>query len=308
MMLSIIIPVYNTEQYLYESVHSVLLQDNLELEIILVNDGSTDGSGELCERIAHDYPQVKVIHKANGGPGSARNIGIDHASGDYLAFVDSDDTIAPNTFSINLPVLWNKSVDFLQFPVAVQRKNDSIEIKYRESFQIEGVDRLYSEWLVKRNIANYVCNKIFRKSLFESLRFPEGMYYEDRYLMGDLLEKCHRVAICDHGLYFYRQRPAQTTSLPESEFVLLSKIKADLNIAKHTRVYNTLLNANIERIFNCISYRQKMIDSGWPLDSQIEQDLRHEFPSIQRILRSTVPAGIKIELIKTAILGLRSNS
>ena len=104
MMLSIIIPVYNTEQYLSESVHSVLLQDNLELEIILVNDGSTDGSGELCERIAHDYPQVKVIHKANGGPGSARNIGIDHASGDYLAFVDSDDTIAPNTFSINLPV------------------------------------------------------------------------------------------------------------------------------------------------------------------------------------------------------------
>lgn len=308
MMLSIIIPVYNTKLYLSDCVRSVLKQENLDFEVILIDDGSTDGSGKLCDKLANLYSQVKVIHKVNGGLGSARNVGIEHALGEFLAFVDSDDTVAPNTFSINLPILLNSDVDFLQFPVARETINGVERVKYNETFFLHGSESMFYEWLINKRLANYAWNKIYRKSLFDSSRFPVGMYYEDRFFMCELLKNCKRIASSDLGLYLYRQRSGQITSFPDSESVLLSKIKADLNIAKHTKSYGTLLNANIERFFNCISYRQKMIDNGWPLDFQIEQDLRREFPSIQRVLRSRVPVGIKIELIKTAFWGFHSNS
>lgn len=153
-------------------------------------------------------------------------------------------------------------------------------------------------------ISNYVCNKIFRKSFFDSLRFPEGMYFEDRYLMSEILDKCYMARLSDYGMYYYYQRSNQVTSKPDSAFILESKIKADLNFVKHTMHFKSLRSQCIERYYNCLFYLDKIKSSGWTLGKDVLHDLKSNIPSCFIILLSKVPLGIKINMLKILVKGL----
>ena len=131
-MLSVIIPVYNVEKYLRKCVDSILLQDFANMEVILVDDGSPDNSGAICDEYAEKDARVKVIHKENGGVSSARNTGLDVAQGKYIAFVDSDDYLLPNSFQPNVEYMENHpDIDLLQFPISYDERVEYVK-RYKQ--------------------------------------------------------------------------------------------------------------------------------------------------------------------------------
>ena len=203
MKLSIIIPVYRTEDTLDRCVESVLRQDHPDMEVILVDDGSPDRCPAYCDDWAAKDRRIRVVHKVNGGLSDARNAGIDIATGDYVTFVDSDDYLAGDTYGPLMQRLEQQpDIDILEYPVyghygsPRQHLTDFLPgTTYHdmETYWLDG--RAYQH--------TYACNKIFRKSLFEEVRFPVGRVFEDAQTLPRLLEKTTTVVTCSQGLYYY---------------------------------------------------------------------------------------------------------
>lgn len=258
MILSVIIPVYKSEKFLNHCMESILMQKVEDMEIILVNDGSPDRSGELCDKWALKDSRIRVIHKENGGAGSARNIALDIAQGTYVTFIDSDDAIAGNTF---LPIInylaKHQDIDILEYPAHLyigspkERKltfNDNIlDISCQEAKQ-----RL---WLDNKLYAHcYSCNKVFRRSLFDGIRYSETVHLgEDIRLISQILKKAHTYATIDTGMYlYYFNGESISGSLKYADELLSSHIYAvkQLGIdiyAKASRgLYLTMLNFQID--------------------------------------------------------------
>ena len=203
MKLSIIIPVYRTEDTLDRCVESVLRQDHPDMEVILVDDGSPDHSPARCDDWAAKDRHIRVVHKANGGLSDARNAGIDIATGDYVTFVDSDDYLADNTYGPLMQRLEQQpDIDILEYPIYIHNGSPR---QHLTDFKPEATYHdMESYWLDGRAYQHtYACNKIFRKSLFDAVRFPVGRVFEDAQTLPLLLEKAGTVVTCSQGLYYY---------------------------------------------------------------------------------------------------------
>lgn len=216
-MVSIIVPVYNIAGYLPACVESLRKQTYSDLEIILVDDGSGDGSGHLCDEYEAADSRVRVIHKPNGGLSSARNAGLDAANGQWILFVDGDDYLVPQAVEKLMTIWENTEADFVQFlfhetsdtswlPADDQHANTVFVTDLREMFE-----RLYA----LGGVAASSCTKLLRRSLFEELRFQEGILHEDEELVTRLLPMCSGVAYTDLELYGYVSRSG---SIVHSEF------------------------------------------------------------------------------------------
>ena len=171
-LISVIIPVFNVEDYLEACVNSVISQSYENLEIILVDDGSTDRSAKLCNSLAVKDLRIKTLHKPNGGLSSARNYGIDSATGDYITFVDSDDTITPDAISTlySLVNQHNTLISMATFNNRCRSRNRIIILP--------GIDAA-SRMLYQNDMDSSAWNKLYHSSLFQKHRFTEGIYYED---------------------------------------------------------------------------------------------------------------------------------
>ena len=241
MELSIIIPVYNVSKYLnscLESITSNYLFDN-KVEIILIDDGSTDGSGDICETWSEKYPYIRTIHKKNGGLSSARNKGIDVARGRFLSFIDSDDIVADNFINIILKILEEKrNLDILIF--SYQRiLDDNIEKKINYS-TCELIAKKYAfELLISTrhdiekisNTGNYAWNKIYSRNLFEKVRYPKNRNYEDIATTYRLLDNANEIYLTDSILYYYTDNP-----------------NSIVNDLKNTKNIKDLISARIEQL------------------------------------------------------------
>ncbi|MCH5248012.1 MAG: glycosyltransferase [Muribaculaceae bacterium] len=207
MKISIIIPVYNAEKYLSDCIESVLLQDYTgELEIIAVNDGSIDKSEQILNRLSHIYPRLKVISKKNGGPSSARNAGIEQASGDWLLFVDADDLLLPGALKSFAEVIKNNDQDIIIGLITKkERKNHRFTKKSELVKEIGPLEAVLSS-LYQNNtkITVGAPGKLFRKSLFEKVRFENSLYYEDLDLIPRLFYNSSKIAILEKEVYYYR--------------------------------------------------------------------------------------------------------
>lgn len=199
MKLSIIVPVYNVEKFLNKCLDSLVGQTMEDYEIILVDDGSKDASGRICDDYAERYPElVRVMHIDNGGQGRARNFGIDTAKGEYLGFVDSDDWVETDMY----PKLCQRA-DETGADVVVcdfMAEFDDGRRKYMKACMQE-------HWL---SSAGSSCNKIFRKSRVGEVRFPGGLWYEDFYFSAMLLLKSARTEFIEEPLYIYRRGQEST--------------------------------------------------------------------------------------------------
>ena len=199
MKLSIIVPVYNVEKYLEECVDSLLNQTLQDLEIFLVDDGSTDRSGEIADRYAKEYPdKVHTLHLNNGGQGRARNAALPMASGDYVGFVDSDDWIERD--------MYEKLLDRAEKTGA-----DVVVCDFLEHYA-DGREQILPACLQDHPLsaAGSSCNKIFRRSLIGDLRFPEGLWYEDFYFSAVMLLRSKRTEFIPEPLYVYRRGQEST--------------------------------------------------------------------------------------------------
>ena len=200
--LSVIVPVFNTADTLERCVSSILSQQVDGLELILVDDGSTDSSPALCDRLSGADDRVRVIHRANGGLSAARNTGIDAATGTWIAFADSDDELVPDTLSANLE-LATDDVDLVEFPVSVHYGAPNCHELVFEPLTVSG-DEVFSHWIKTGGYTHcYAWNKIYRSTLFEGIRFPEGENFEDAAVCPSIIRKCRAVTYSDRGRYLY---------------------------------------------------------------------------------------------------------
>lgn len=203
MLLSIIIPAYNAESTIIRCLESLIAQTLTDYEIIVVNDGSSDKTGFIIDNYSQRYRNIKTIHRKNGGQSQARNSGIKTAQGKYIAFVDADDMIEfPDLYARNLLYLLNNpNVDVLQFPTKWLYFNQE-RFSDRIDKIINNTDAIRNSFL-KGELKGMPCNKIFKRDLFEKVLFSPNRYFEDTWLMMDLLPYLNEVAFTSYGYYTY---------------------------------------------------------------------------------------------------------
>jgi len=206
--ISVIVPVYNIQEYLERCVHSICEQTYKNLEIILVDDGSTDGSGELCEKLAKEDDRIRVFHKKNGGSSSARNLGIREATGEYLGFIDSDDYVEPDMYELLADGIVRYGLEMSQISRdEVDEEGNRMPdvcIPPKEEWLITPQEMM-NELLMHRGDASF-CTRLTKKTLFDELAFPEGKLNEDFYLLTHMLGRIDKLVIFPKQCYhvFYR--------------------------------------------------------------------------------------------------------
>lgn len=217
MLVSVIVPVYDVASYLDEALGSVVSQTYRDLEVIVVDDGSTDGSGEICDAWAGHDPRVTVVHQPNGGLSRARNVGLDLASGDVVAFLDSDDAWLPDLVERMVVGMEESGADVVACryaPLSGGGRSGSF-VRAPEPRLAPGVycrDEALRA-LARADLDNHAWDKLYRRSLWEGVRFPEGRVYEDVATTYRVLDRCGDLLMIDDALYLYRSlRPGGITA------------------------------------------------------------------------------------------------
>lgn len=210
---SIIVPVYNLENYIEQCVHSLLVQSYQNIEIILVDDGSRDNSLSLITQLAAEDSRIVYTSQPNGGAAKARNTGLSLATGEFISFVDGDDMLSPEVISDNIGYFEDDTIDWVAFSIRrVDVEGDYIrtEKEVYSDFVIRGNERLSSESFVpyyyQRRLSGVACAAIYRKSSIYSISFVEGKYYEDGIYFIDLLCNTKNAILSPKGEYLYVDR------------------------------------------------------------------------------------------------------
>ena len=218
-LISVIVPVYNVAEFLPKCVDSILAQTYDNLEIILVEDGTKDSSGIICDQYAGKDSRIRVIHKENGGLSSARNAGMEIARGEYFGFVDSDDWIEPETYECLMALAQKYDADLVcggRYDVdgATGERTVGLCPKTEECISsMEMLGRVFT-W---DHCDSAAWDKLYRRHLFDEIRYPLGMYSEDIAIFYKLMEKANRVALCPKPLYNYLHRANSITTSKLSE-------------------------------------------------------------------------------------------
>ena len=211
-LISVIIPVYNVEKYLNKCLESVIAQTETRLEIIIVDDGSTDRSGKICDDFISRDKRIRVFHKENEGVSCARNFGIDHASGRYLGFVDSDDYIAPDMYETLLEILERYSAQMSMCGLYdIFDGKPRTVFEHIETYAVDREDAI--RMVMEAEVVSVTpVNKLYSRELFNEIRFPIGKTAEDAFVMLELLGNCDKVAITNAQKYFYIHRGESITT------------------------------------------------------------------------------------------------
>ncbi|MGM0167266.1 hypothetical protein IGI39_002246 [Enterococcus sp. AZ135] len=209
--ISIIVPVYNVEKYLNKCVDSILNQTFKDFELILVDDGSPDNSGLICDEYAKKDSRVKVIHKENGGLSDARNAGIDVAKGKYLGFIDSDDYISEDMYEFLYTNIVKEDADLSICGIYDVYKGKAPKIlpQYREVCTKEETMKMVLDATL---ISVHAVNKLYRKQLFKNVRYPIGKITEDAAVIFKILDQCDKVIVDTTQKYFYFHRDDSISS------------------------------------------------------------------------------------------------
>lgn len=211
-LISVLVPVYNVEKYLEECIESIIKQKYKNLEIILVDDGSTDSSGATCDRYAEKDSRIKVIHQKNQGLATVRNVSIAAATGKYVGFVDSDDFISPDMYSDMVSIAEENNADIVMCNLGYVDQHGNEIPNYRSAQPIDNNEmtgRQFVTDLCNQYNSTYVVtvDKLYRRNLFEGIRYPDGRINEDEAVIHRIAHKCNKIVFTSKAYYFYRQQP-----------------------------------------------------------------------------------------------------
>lgn len=307
--ISIIIPVYNAERTLRESVHSVLNQDYDNLEVILVNDGSTDASLEICHKLSEYDKRVKVVDKPNGGPNTARNRGLEVAAGEFIAFVDADDEFfSSDTLSANMTIILDdQEVDVVSFPQYREYKEkNSLIIKHKDAQlkrqTLTDKREMFINWIYGKLIDGCYWGKIYRKSIFNGWKLIEEISFtEDIYDIPNLCERCRKIVVSGKGGYLYKFNEESIIHSDYSSDKLKGHFLSELNLYTYLQKFE-----DVEELKD-ITYHLILTDGYYLLDSDYEEYIERFSASLPR--RSTVWKGrifIKFLCMMTLIFGFHN--
>lgn len=213
-LISVIVPVYNVEKYIKKCIDSILAQVYNYFELILIDDGSKDNSGKICDEYKNKDTRIKVLHQKNAGLSAARNRGLDEAVGDYICFIDSDDYIKEDYLEVLLNCLSDIDADMsfcdIESPKLTKAYSKMGEMKIMTSSDAR-------KWLYDPRSREYVLmvvayNKLYKKSLFQDLRYPEGMFHEDEFMILPLINRCKTIVFISERLYHYEDNPKGITA------------------------------------------------------------------------------------------------
>lgn len=285
-MISIIIPVYNVAAVLKHSVESVLRQTDCDREVILVDDGSTDGSGDICDSYSH-LSDVKVIHKMNGGLSSARNAGIEAAGGDYFLFLDSDDYLRDGTLS-HLDALAKNypDTDFIQFRYKEVAdyldKENADRVKNLE--YVDSKRQLFERMLDLGGIGASACTKLISRKALGDLRFTEGIIHEDEDFTIQIIDKCNSALYIDNELYMYvwREGSIITQKYTSKRLDIIPVLNKQIAILEHNG-FNDLANRVRKKLIMsmCIYYVQARTAHAQVDVTKITTEAKRLAPSVK---------------------------
>ncbi len=257
--ISIIVPVYKVEKYIRRCIDSIINQTYTNIEIILVDDGSPDNCGRICDEYAAKDSRIKVIHKSNGGLSDARNHGIDMATGEWLMFIDSDDWIHPHTTE----KLYN----------AATKNNVNVSICgfFETNCELKAVDNATEAetytpkelYLTKHIIATVAWGKLYRKNCFDNIRYPKGKIHEDEYVTYRILFAEDKIAFIDQPYYAYFTNPEGITKTAWSPKRLdaTEAIFNQLEFFKNTHD-EELINVSLKRTFGFLHHQKSLCNKN----------------------------------------------
>lgn len=205
-LISIIVPVYNVEKYVKNCISTLIEQTYVNIEIVVVDDGSLDSSLDICRRMAKEDSRIRVFHKSNGGLSSARNFGINKSTGDYLTFVDSDDYVDRNfVYELyNNLVKYGADVSCCAYRMVYEKKN--VDIVNGTQIKVYDKEEALKNMYLKNDIGMIFCNKLFKKELFDNVEFPAGKHFEDINTIYKVFDHSKVIVYSPNCLYFYVQR------------------------------------------------------------------------------------------------------
>lgn len=254
-LVSVIVPVYNVEKYLDKCIESIINQSYQDLEIIIVDDGSTDSSGALADIWKNKDDRIRVIHKDNGGLSDARNVGLDCSNGDWITFVDSDDYLSKKAIELMLSVTESSNYDIViaeAVHVFGNKEAQFYEIKKRKQFNSE--DAICEMWYQKSFLPS-AWGKMYKKEIWEKVRFTKGILYEDIDIMHELLYKAKGICYINAGIYAYvhHENSITTQAYSERDLYILDICKKIVDFAsdktktmkKAARAYSIVGNMRI---------------------------------------------------------------
>ena len=261
-LISVVVPIYNVERFLPICIESIISQSYKKLQIILVDDGSTDNCGNICNEYASRDERVEVIHKQNGGLSDARNVGIERAKGKYITFVDSDDVIALDMIEYLYELIIENKADMS----VCQRKDIdengkniySNKTVLGENYILNGNNMCMYNFLSKKDISVTAWGKLYSSNLFCNIRYPLKKYHEDVFTTYKLVGLCELIVVGAAQKYFYRQRSgsimAQVFSIKHLDLIE-ARIEESKYIEKNYPLYVNLGYASIIYSVNMCIYR-----------------------------------------------------
>ena len=212
-MISVIVPVYNVEKYLERCVKSIVAQTYKDLEILLIDDGSTDKSGKMCDEFLQTDSRIKVFHKQNGGLSDARNYGIEHSAGEFISFVDSDDYIDEKMLETLHRLITENDADLaVCSAMDVFEGKEVTQVKEIKEFNLNKVESY--KYMLRGDGIPSACNKLYKRQTVGDVRFPVGKLYEDGFFTPQILKKVEKTAVTSKPMYYYFRRADSITTKP----------------------------------------------------------------------------------------------
>ncbi len=296
MKISVIIPVYNIEKYLSQCVESIISQTYEDLEIILIDDGSTDTSPLICDKLADKDQRVIVIHKANGGAASARNAGLRRATGDCLAFVDSDDYLEVDTLSILAGVMSGTGADIVECAFTNEFLDKTVDtISFTEEIEFSTTE--YLKCFLINWACGLACNKLFKKEVLKGVFYEEGHQIDDEFFTYQGVLNATKIVYVPKVLYHYRMRASSVMrDKSAGERMLLDRLD-----------YSTKRRANVVARFPVLKqeYDYAYLDAlmYWSEDIMATERIIQE---IQRLIKNyfktnkpcKMKLGFRLQLLK----------
>lgn len=268
--ISIIIPLYNSINYLQECIESVISQSFSDWELIIINDGSTDRSGEMATNFALEDERINVFYSENMGPSTARNQGLDHAKSNFILFLDSDDYLFPDALKDLYSIILETEADIVEGIITrkVNPKRKNI-IKIKEFNAIEALENT----LLQKKLLSSPCGKLYKKSLFDSIRFRQGIFYEDLDIIYRLFAVSNKIVFIDKPVYFYRKTPGSRIrqwNIRRSDVLNVTEEMEGFILNNFPQLFPAARERRLSANFNifCLASNHKEIelaDSCWEL-------------------------------------------
>ncbi|SMC40372.1 Glycosyltransferase involved in cell wall bisynthesis [Oscillospiraceae bacterium] len=319
-LISIVVPVYNVEKYLRECVDSILAQTYHNFELLLVDDGATDSSGEICNEYAESDPRIQVFHKENGGLSDARNYGIDRIKGDYITFIDSDDFVGKEYLDILIRMAEEHKADISAIGTIVFEDDGEIpDCTVSDDIIVETADEAIIDMLLRKNFGLSAWGKLYASDLFDQIRFPAGKIYEDLFTTPYVAKESKKIVFSNSRQYYYRQRSNSIvhSKLSQKDYVIFEGHERLREFMKENKIPNGKDAANcrfmddlvgiiLQRLVyndNYVSEIKKLLSEN---KTHVAEGLRNPFLSKGR--KSQLRLALLSPRLYKAILTLRNRS